>query len=102
MTAKFIGSLSEIFAVSGGRIIFMVLFAYETRKYYEIFEESAHSKAYCDFYSGSRIIHGESGKVIGVVSYIMAISGELSPGINRTSNAKNFSMRFFLHTGWTP
>ena len=68
----------------------MVLFAYETRKYYEIFEESAHSKAYCDFCSGSRIIHGESGKVIGVVSYIMAISGELSPGINRTSNAKNF------------
>lgn len=54
----------------------------------------------CNFYrgdSGSPIIHRESGKVIGVVSYIMTISDELSSKISRTSKAKNFSMRFFAY-----
>lgn len=58
----------------------------------------------CNFYkgnSGSPVIHRDSGKVVGVVSYIMTIDDDLSTRITRKSKAKNFNMRF-LHIGSTP
>ena len=54
----------------------------------------------CNFYkgnSGSPVIHRDSGKVVGVVSYIMTIDDDLSTRITRKSKAKNFNMRFFAY-----
>lgn len=54
----------------------------------------------CNFYkgnSGSPVIHKDSGKVVGVVSYIMTIDDDLSTRITRKSKAKNFNMRFFAY-----
>ena len=54
----------------------------------------------CNFYkgnSGSPMIHKESGKVIGVVSYIMTIDDDLSSRITNKSNAKDFQIRFFAY-----
>ena len=48
----------------------------------------------CNFYkgnSGSPVIHRDSGKVVGVVSYIMTIDDDLSTRITRKSKAKNFN-----------
>lgn len=54
----------------------------------------------CNFYqgnSGSPVIHKDSGKVIGVVSYIMIINDNISSKITKNSKADNFKIRFFAY-----
>ena len=49
----------------------------------------------CNFYkgnSGSPMIHKESGKVIGVVSYIMTIDDDLSSRITKFNFLRTFKI----------